>query len=134
MKISRYPGTRPFEAAEKHLFYGREREINDLTRLTILERLVVLFGKSGYGKSSLLQAGVLPKLALQEETWTPLPMRLGVYNGQMSPCQIVVEHLKRLENKEKTCENSENTEGAFLDDGSLWRSFKKRQTVENSRL
>ncbi len=111
MKISRYPGTRPFEAAEKHLFYGREREINDLTRLTILERLVVLFGKSGYGKSSLLQAGVLPKLASQEEVWTPLPMRLGVYNGQMSPCQIVVEHLKRLENKEKTAKNAENTEG-----------------------
>ena len=166
MKISRYPGTRPFEAAEKHLFYGREREINDLTRLTILERLVVLFGKSGYGKSSLLQAGVLPRLATQEEVWTPLPMRLGVYNGQMSPCQIVVEHLKRLENKEKAAENQEktaenaqntegvfelkiqnsksnaantelnaqNTEGAFLDDGSLWRSFKKRQTLENSRL
>ncbi len=134
MKISRYPGTRPFEAAEKHLFYGREREINDLTRLTILERLVVLFGKSGFGKSSLLQAGVLPRLASQEEVWTPLSMRLGVYNGQISPCQIVVEHLKRLENKEKTARNTENTEGSFLDDGSLWRSFKKRQTLENSRL
>ena len=152
MKISRYPGTRPFEAAEKHLFYGREREINDLTRLTILERLVVLFGKSGYGKSSLLQAGVLPKLATQEEIWTPLSMRLGVYDGQMSPCQIVVEHLKRVKNKEKTLENAQNTEGvseskiqnsklnavdtegAFLDDGSLWRSFKKRQMLENVRI
>ncbi len=127
IKISRYPGTRPFELAERGLFYGREREINDLTRMTILERLVVLFGKSGYGKSSLLQAGVLPKLGLQEEIWTPISIRLGVYNGQVSPNQIVVEHLKKGE-------NGENTEGSFLDDSTLWKAFKKRQSPEKARI
>jgi WD40 repeat protein len=127
IKISRYPGTRPFEPSEQGLFYGREREINDLTRMTILERLVVLFGKSGYGKSSLLQAGVLPKLALQEEVWSPLSIRLGVYNGQFSPCKIVVEQLKKFE-------NAENTEGSFLDEGTLWKSFKKRQSPEKARV
>jgi WD40 repeat protein len=126
-KVSRYPGTRPFEPAEQRLFYGREREINDLTRMTILERLVVLFGKSGYGKSSLLQAGVLPRLSEHEEIWSPLSVRLGVYNGQFSPCQIVLEQLKRVE-------KVENTEGSFLEDGNLWRSFKKRQNPERERI
>ncbi|MBK8194997.1 MAG: hypothetical protein IPK76_17970 [Lewinellaceae bacterium] len=57
----RYPGVRPFETSEKHLFFGRSRDIEELYDLILLERLTVLFAKSGYGKSSLLKAGVIPR-------------------------------------------------------------------------
>ena len=51
---SRYPGVRPFETRERPLFFGRARDVADLYDLLLLEKLLVLFGKSGYGKSSLL--------------------------------------------------------------------------------
>lgn len=62
-KQRRYPGVVPFQAHQSHLFFGREEDIENLYDLILLEKMVVLFGKSGYGKSSLLNAGVLPRFA-----------------------------------------------------------------------
>ena len=58
----RYPGTRPFQEKDSHLFFGRNSDKIKLTELIVLEKLVVLFGKSGYGKTSLLNAAVIPRL------------------------------------------------------------------------
>lgn len=58
----RYPGVKPFEASDTALFFGRDRDRTDLFDLVHREQLTVLFGKSGYGKSSLLKAGLIPKL------------------------------------------------------------------------
>jgi len=57
----RYPGVRPFDTTQSGQFFGRRRDILDLLDRITLEKLVVVFGKSGYGKSSLLNAGILPK-------------------------------------------------------------------------
>jgi len=51
-----------YEAHDRALFFGREREIEDLTALVHAHRLVLLYGASGVGKTSLLQAGVIPRL------------------------------------------------------------------------
>ncbi len=58
----RYPGLKPFEPHEANLFFGRSQESRELYNLVIVERLVVLFAKSGMGKTSLLNAGLLPLL------------------------------------------------------------------------
>ncbi len=58
----RYPGVQPFKAEQKDLFFGRETDIKEMLRLIEQEKLLVLYGKSGYGKSSLLNAGVVPRL------------------------------------------------------------------------
>ncbi len=55
-----YVGTRPFRKGEK--LYGREQETSELLDLLIAERIVMLYSPSGAGKSSLLNASVLPKL------------------------------------------------------------------------
>ena len=93
----RYPGVTPFEREQEHLFFGRDQEIADLLRLTALERLLVLFGKSGHGKSSLLNAGVLPKLpaAFRGKTCVPIAVRLGAYaRGESLPPKeaLLAEH------------------------------------------
>lgn len=62
----RYPGLKPFERAQQGVFHGREADIERLSNLVLRERLVVLFSKSGIGKTSLLQAGVGPKLERQD--------------------------------------------------------------------
>lgn len=62
MPQDRYPGPRSFENNESHIFKGRSKEIEELSNYIRLEQIVVLFSKSGLGKSSLLNAGVGPKL------------------------------------------------------------------------
>lgn len=58
----RYPGLRSFSASEQPLFFGRRKEVEDLVDLVRAEQITVLFAKSGLGKSSLLNAGLTPKL------------------------------------------------------------------------
>ncbi len=58
----RYPGIQPFSGRQKNLFFGRDDDRERLLSLLLLEKLTVLFGKSGYGKSSLLNAGIAPGL------------------------------------------------------------------------
>jgi TPR repeat protein len=60
-----YPGLRPFEAHEWSIFFGRERMIDEVIDRLARDRAVVVHGASGSGKSSLIRAGVLPKLSRQ---------------------------------------------------------------------
>jgi Novel STAND NTPase 1 len=57
-----WPGLEGFLEENKKLFEGRHRETMEFFRLIKTEQLSVLYGKSGYGKSSLLRAGVFPEL------------------------------------------------------------------------
>ena len=57
-----FPGLRPFEAEEDHLFFGREKEIDELLRRLRSCRFVSVIGTSGSGKSSLVRSGLIPAL------------------------------------------------------------------------
>jgi hypothetical protein len=57
-----YPGLRPFEKAEWPIFFGRERMTEEVISRLVSQRLLVIHGDSGCGKSSLIYAGVLPRL------------------------------------------------------------------------
>jgi hypothetical protein len=66
-RISRpYPGMKPFGAPDTHsfthFFYGRETEIEGLLRRLRHPTHLFVIGPSGSGKSSLISAGLLPKL------------------------------------------------------------------------
>lgn len=65
-----YVGPRAFETGEK--LYGRDRESRELLDLLIAERIVLLHSPSGAGKSSLVQAGVIP--SLREQGFRVLPL------------------------------------------------------------
>ncbi len=69
----RYPGLKPFERSQQAVFHGREEDVQRLGNLILRERLVVLFAKSGIGKTSLLQAGVAPELERQD--FVPIMLR-----------------------------------------------------------
>ncbi|MBD9726924.1 hypothetical protein [Streptomyces caniscabiei] len=55
-----YAGLRAFEEADAAYFFGREKLTAALVEHLKEKRLLVLFGASGSGKSSVLRAGVLP--------------------------------------------------------------------------
>jgi hypothetical protein len=136
----RYPGVKPFEANDAPLFFGRDRDIADLLDFVKREQLVVLFGKSGYGKSSLLKAGLLPQLGIQpnitvdQETGEeqvlpncPIYIRFSLYgksNQAMMPCDTVLDILK----KETSSEDEYPELLQFFKETqlppSLWSAFK----------
>ena len=74
-----YPGLRPFEQEEWSIFFGREQMIDEVIDRLAQDRLALIHGVSGSGKSSLVRAGVLPKLALQHQRhdapWLTCAMR-----------------------------------------------------------
>ena len=55
-----FPGLRSFDYSEHHLFFGRERNVQDLLRKLEQNHFVAIVGTSGTGKSSLIRAGLLP--------------------------------------------------------------------------
>jgi len=57
-----WPGLAAFTAVNHDFFCGRANEIAEISRRVRRQMLTVLFGVSGLGKTSLLQAGLLPKL------------------------------------------------------------------------
>ncbi len=59
-----YVGPRAYEAHET--LYGRDREIRQLAALLVAERIVLLHSPSGAGKTSLLQAGLMPRMSAED--------------------------------------------------------------------
>lgn len=77
-----YVGPRSFRTGET--MYGRERETLELLDLIIAERIVLLYSPSGAGKTSLIQAALLPKL--REEGFNVLPpMRVSAEPPPTAP-------------------------------------------------
>jgi WD40 repeat protein len=56
-----YRGIRPFRYADHAIFFAREEETRQLASLVAVYRGVFLYGDSGNGKSSLVNAGLLPQ-------------------------------------------------------------------------
>lgn len=57
-----YPGLRPFNVDEGHLFFGRETQTDELLRRLHTTRFLAVVGPSGCGKSSLVRAGMIDAL------------------------------------------------------------------------
>ncbi|MGD1063427.1 MAG: hypothetical protein ABR860_09210, partial [Terracidiphilus sp.] len=85
-----WPGLFWYTEEQAHLFFGREAETQELLRLIQRETLTVLFGRSGLGKTSLLRAGVFPRL--RQEGCFPVVLRLNYSAQAASP----VEQVKAL--------------------------------------
>ncbi|WGZ92436.1 MAG: SUMF1/EgtB/PvdO family nonheme iron enzyme [Candidatus Thiothrix putei] len=62
MEEAPYPGLRPFAESEQGKFFGREADKAILVDKILGNRLTLLFAASGVGKSSLLNAAVIPHL------------------------------------------------------------------------
>ena len=61
-RLNPFPGLRPFEPDEDHLFFGREKEIDELLRRLRSTRFLSVVGTSGSGKSSLIRCGLITAL------------------------------------------------------------------------
>jgi len=64
-----------YSIEDADLFYGRDREIEELYSRVFLGRLLLLCGVSGTGKTSLVQCGLAGRF--HERDWLPITVRYG---------------------------------------------------------
>src|SRR6185369_3383241 len=88
-----WPGLAAYDEASQGYFHGREDDAVDLLRLIRVSPLTVLYGKSGLGKSSLLQAGVFPQL--RGEHYLPVYVRVDF--SDRAHCPPLEQVARRLE-------------------------------------
>ena len=86
LRKSPYKGLFSYTEADKDTFFGRSEATELLYTQTHYNTLVTLYGKSGIGKTSLLQAGLFP--IVREDGYTPISVRFK-------------EFMQEVENKEK---------------------------------
>ncbi len=55
-------GLDSFTEETRAYFYGRDEEVAELARRVQRKLLTILFGQSGLGKTSILRAGIVPRL------------------------------------------------------------------------
>ncbi|MFK7797349.1 MAG: hypothetical protein AB8E82_07840 [Aureispira sp.] len=57
-----YPGLRSFEQSERAFYFGRERQLDELLRKLRSNRFLAVVGSNGNGKSSFMNAMLIPRL------------------------------------------------------------------------
>src|SRR5215213_3280189 len=88
--VDPYPGLASFADRPEHrsLFFGRERESQALLQMILSENLVLLFARSGTGKTSLINVGILEQLRIKG--YFPIVVRL-THDTSRGPSQSVYE-------------------------------------------
>ena len=121
----RYPGATPFRKDQAGIFYGRDRDIEKMLTLIQVEKKVLLYSKSGLGKTSLLEAGIIPRLP---ENFVPVSIRFYAHReDSISPVERVIDAVKNAlghtEDFPESLVDHLDPEGK----PSLWQFFKKIQ-------
>lgn len=118
----------PAKSKKSLIFCGRNNDTIDVTRLIDDNFFVTLYGKSGIGKTSLLNAGVFP--ALRRRQYTPLSLRLRMTDETLSFQEIITKAIERA-----VCESGGSIDIFNVVDESidfsaidyLWRWFARRK-------
>ncbi len=90
---SPYRGLEMFEEEHAPYFFGRRAQVQRLLEALRRDRFLALVGQSGVGKSSLLRAGLLPRLkagaVAGSELWRVLVLRPGAHPATTLAAKIV---------------------------------------------
>ena len=116
----------PAKSSADYVFCGRDAAINSLFAMVDNNLLVTLYGKTGVGKTSVLNAGVFP--LLRSRNYFPVSIRLGKFNniGQYSFSEVIVkailEEISLLGGTSKTQHPTVIESGTMAND-YLWKFF-----------
>jgi hypothetical protein len=88
LEFEPYVGPRPFERDDKAFFFGRDHEASDLFSLVIAHRVLLLYAQSGAGKTSLINAGLIPLLEEEGGEVLPLARVQGLIPEDIEPEEI----------------------------------------------
>ncbi len=86
-------GLASFTEETRAYFYGRDEEVAELARRVQRKLLTVLFGQSGLGKTSILRAGLVPRL--RDQGYCPIYVRVDYGRDAPEPSEQIKESIKR---------------------------------------
>ncbi|MBI4623888.1 MAG: hypothetical protein HY736_11820 [Verrucomicrobia bacterium] len=116
-------GLASFTEETRSFFHGRDEEVAELSRRVQRKLLTVLFGQSGHGKTSLLRAGLVPRL--RPEGFCPVYVRLDYAPSSPPPTEQIKQAVFR-----GTAEAGTWTKvGASVPGESLWEFLHHRDDV-----
>jgi tetratricopeptide (TPR) repeat protein len=112
-----------FTEETRSYFHGREEEGAELGRRVQRKLLTILFGQSGLGKTSILQAGLVPRL--RPEGFCPVYVRLD-YDPHSPP---PAEQIKRAVFRATAAAGSWTQSGTAVAGETLWEFLHHRDDV-----
>jgi type II secretory pathway pseudopilin PulG len=112
-----------FTEETRSYFHGREEEVAELARRVQRKLLTVLFGQSGLGKTSILQAGLVPRL--RPEGFCPVYVRLDYDPASPAPA----EQIKRAMFEATAAAGAWTRSGSALAGETLWEFLHHRDDV-----
>ena len=101
-------------------FHGRDDEAAELCRRVQRKLLTVLFGQSGLGKTSLLRAGVVPKL--RTEGYCPVYVRIDYAPASPPPSEQIKQAIFRA----SAAVGAWSRPGSAVEGESLWEFLHHR--------
>ena len=116
-------GLASFTEETRGYFHGREEEVAELARRVQRKLLTVLFGQSGLGKTSILRAGIVPRL--RPEGYCPVYVRID-YSPESPPPSDQIKHaIFRATQASGTWTQP----GSAVEGESLWEFLHHRDDV-----
>ena len=115
-------GLASFTEETRAFFHGRDDEVAELARRVKRELVTVLFGQSGLGKTSILRAGLVPRLA--SEGYCPVYVRLDYGREASSAIEQVKQAIARAAEAGKWTRSGTTRPGE-----SLWEFLHHRDDV-----
>ena len=116
-------GLASFTEETREYFYGREEEVAELARRVQRKLLTVLFGQSGLGKTSILRAGLVPRL--RGQGYCPVYVRIDYARDAPEPAVQIKQAIARTARR-----SGEWTQvGVAVDGESLWEFLHHRDDV-----
>ena len=116
-------GLASFTEETRDYFFGREDEVAELARRVQRKLLTVLFGQSGLGKTSILRAGLVPRLRAQG--YCPVYVRVDYGHDAPEPS----EQIKRAIARTATRSGEWTQVGVAAEGESLWEFLHHRDDV-----
>ena len=116
-------GLASFSEETRGYFYGREEEVAELCRRVQRKQLTILFGQSGLGKTSILRAGIVPRL--RPEGYCPVYVRID-YSPE-SP--VPTEQIKQAIFRATQSAGAWTQPGTAVSGESLWEFLHHRDDV-----
>ena len=112
-----------FTEETRGYFHGREEEAAELSRRVQRKLLTILFGQSGLGKTSILQAGLVPRL--RPEGFCPVYVRIDYDPKSPSPS----DQIKRAVFAATAAAGTWTQSGAAVSGETLWEFLHHRDDV-----
>lgn len=133
MKRYRFPGLNAYTKHDRLIFKGRDEDARKLYKKIALYKTIVLHAESGIGKSSLIQAGLIPILEESEDRWCPIIINMSeIVSTNDSELLTNFVRKKILEKNPELSEENKLLPG--VDDDSLWMLNKQLEYDDKKLL